>query len=202
MTTLQTASSVSVNDQDTGLKANVITRPDAINALAVDATVVITSGSPQYYLSNNKMFSVSTDLSMASAGTDNPLILIKNPSDSGKIIYFVKIQAGISVSNVAARFILYANPTITSNGTVITNRQRNVGNSPTSGSALTYTSPILSALGNKISSSECGQNSNSVTFAEDFSLSLQPGNNLLLTGDPLSNNRNSVLTLIWVEETI
>lgn len=147
----------------------------------------------------DRVFSVATEVNMAAGGTDNPLILLRNPALSGKTLYLVRVQAGNSVANVAAVFKVYHTPTITLNGTVVTPQNRKIG-SVVPSAILANTLPTIAVLGTKVSSLANGQNTNSVVFDEEYSVAVPEGKTILLTGSPLSNNRQAVLTMVWVEK--
>jgi len=152
-------------------------------------------------LDDGKIFSIATEVNMAAAGTDNPLILLRNPAASGKKLYLWKVHAGTSVTNVAAVFKIYKAPTITANGTGLTEVNRKIGGSEVA-VATAFSLPTISALGTKFSSLSLGQNNNAVIFAEDYSVVVLVGQDIVITGDPSSNNRQSVLTVIWKEESV
>jgi hypothetical protein len=150
------------------------------------------------FAANNKLWGFGVELSMASSGSNNPLILIKNPVGSGKTFYLWEITAASSVANVAAIFKLFSNPTIGANGTAVIPLNRNIGGTGSSAMSV-YKLPTITSAVEQLASFEYGQNSESVYYSALFSLLLLPGQNLLLTGDPLSNNRMSQLTLVWAE---
>lgn len=153
------------------------------------------------YVKDDKLFGYGTNVNTASAGTDNPLILLKNPSDSGKNLILYSVVLGISIENNYGVYKIFIDPTISSNGTSETILNKNIGSSVASVMEL-YQIPTIIANGILNSSYVYGANSNSVIINANFSLLLQPGHNLLITGDPKSNNRTSQITLTWVEETI
>lgn len=166
--------------------------------MATDQPAITVSVSQSDTLNNNQLYSAATEVQMTSAGVDNTLLLLRNPAGSGKTLYVFKIYAGTSVTNVAAVFKLFANPTVNSNGTALTVANRNIGGTGAS-VGLVNSLPTVSSTGTKMSSLALGQNNSSIIFAEDFSVALKPGNSLLVTGDPSSNNRQSILTIAWRE---
>lgn len=181
-----------------GLDISLVGASDGTRIGNSGDSLKVTSTGVQDYVNQSKMFSASFDITAASAGSNNPLLLFRNPSGSGKVVYIYSIQAGCAVANVSFKFRLFANPTVTSNGTARTPRQRNIG-SATVASSLINTLPTVSSSGNELSALVNGQNTNSVVFAEGFSIEVQPNNAFLITGDPLSNNRAAVITITWVE---
>lgn len=147
----------------------------------------------------NKLYSVGLDVVAATAGSDNALIYLRNPNGSGKVISVIHLYAGSTVTNVAVEFKLTADPTVSVNGTAQTAVSRNVGGGAPTASALITTLPTVSAVGAVLSTAEYGQNSTSFDMNENYSILVQPGHALLVTGNPSSNNRNCTLTLVWSE---
>lgn len=165
--------------------------------LKVDA--LVSTSTISNYLINNQLYSTTLTLNMTTANVENPLIFFKNPSGSGKTVYIYKILTGSSITNVQASFSLYANPTSTANGTALTLYSRFVGNSAPASSMNLYYSPTISSNGSKLSVINCGENTTSYPLIDDFSIGLKANNTLLITGNPGSNNRESVITIIWSE---
>jgi len=153
--------------------------------------------SPQIY----SLFSFSTPLFMASQNAENPLILLRNPSGSGIRIMIWQMFVGINVQNVNGIFKVFANPTVTSVGTLETPRARRVGTAGVA-AALISSLPVIAALGDQLHAFTIGQNTNAESMVSEFSLTLEPNNAILITGKPSSNNRESAVSVIWTEITL
>jgi hypothetical protein len=151
------------------------------------------------FTKNNQSYSTSTTVSMATSGTDNPLILIRNPSGSGKVFYLWGINCGVSVSNVLGTFRLFINPTVTVNGVSQTPVSLNGGGGAGASSMLVTTLPTVTANGSQIENGVTGQNSDSIHMGDGFIIAIQANNSILLTGNPGSNARNAELAIKWVE---
>jgi hypothetical protein len=149
-------------------------------------------------VSEGKVFTLSGSFSATTAGTDNPIFLIKNPSGSGKIFYLYRILVGSATVNVQMDIRIFSNPTITSNGTSETPRNNLIGSSVTS-AFTAFSLPTISANGTRLADLNVGQNNNSLDFLGDFSLQVQANNNILIAANPSSNNRSVLLTLVWAE---
>ena len=147
----------------------------------------------------NKVYTIAEQMAMASSAADNPLILIKNPAASGKILYLYKVIVACSVTNVATVFKYFANPTITANGAAVTASNNNIGGGGPASVMLTYSLPTITANGTIYSIQTYGQNSNSISVVEDMSIAINPGSNFLITGKPGSNNREATITVVWAE---
>lgn len=151
------------------------------------------------YVKALKVYTATVSVNMAAAATDNPLVLLRNPTGSGKTMYVYKTAFGVSVNNVFAIFKVFSNPTVSTNGTVITQASNNVGGGAPAATMLANSLPTVSASGSALNNYVVAQNNNSITSVDDFSVHVQPNNSLLITGSPQSNNRQAEITVVWVE---
>lgn len=155
-------------------------------------TVPISIGLPNF---SDKLFGYAVGINQPASGTDNPLILLKNPSGSGKTIYLCFVSYGIAVANVFGTIRLYKDPTITSNGT-----SRTIVAFGSAATSMTlYTTPTISANGTLLTTEVSGQNNNSILLNIDYSITIAANSSLLITGDPGSNNRQAEISLRWIE---
>lgn len=83
--------------------------------------VNITNLSVSTELLNGQLFSTSIQAAAATASADNPIMLLRNPIGSGKIIYIKKIICGIEVVNIPVTFKIFGQPVLTNTATTITN---------------------------------------------------------------------------------
>jgi hypothetical protein len=178
---------------------------DASGNLLVNVTASTTGSTPptaatiSAYTSANKVYVTAFNVNMPSSGTDNPLLLVRNPTGSGKTLYVYKLGFGSTVANVSAVFKVFADPTVTANGTSQAATSLNVGGGAPTASVLATSTPTVTADGAEIESYEAGSNNNSGSFVEDFSIHVAANHSLLITGNPGSNNRDAALTIVWVE---
>jgi hypothetical protein len=138
-------------------------------------------------------------INMTSSGSDNPLLYIENPTGSGKVLYIYSMRFGVNVSNNYANIKVFANPTITANGTTQTPPNRCIGGGFGASDMNVYTLPTVSANGTQIENLEVAENGNSIHSAENFAMHFEENNKMLVTGDPKSNNREAAITIIWAE---
>lgn len=150
----------------------------------------------------HRLYSVSAQISQATAGTDNPLILLKNPSGSVIRILVHKIMCGVNVTNTLSLFKIYSNPTITLDGVGLTERSLNIGATVPAVVATAFSLPTLSVLGGDLMNLQIGQNSNSGILTENYEITIEPNNSILITGNPSSNGREAVITVIWAEVAV
>lgn len=71
--------------------------------------------------------------------------------------------------------------------------------SPTAAIALVTSLPTVPSNGDQLMAVAQGQNSAAFALVDSDLISLEPGQNLLLTGSPNSNNRLMTVTIIWSE---
>lgn len=192
---------VSIHDETKTKTVSVIT-DGSYERLAVEAkidTAVPSTDNISALVIAGYVYSCAFSVNMASAGVKNPLFLMKNPSGSGKTVYIHSMRFGVDVENNYANFIVFANPTITANGTTETSRNRCIGGGFGASAMSTFTLPTVSANGNPIENVEVASNSSSVEAASHFAIMVKENNNLMITGDPKSNNRTAVITIVWAE---
>jgi hypothetical protein len=147
------------------------------------------------------LFSYAGLINMAASTLDNPMLLISNPSNSGKTLIFLRLAVNTTSTNQSTYFNIWANPTVTSNGTSATINRRQVGGTATS-VALAYTLPTTSG-GLLLAEFYNAINTNTEELILPArTITLLPGNKLLLTGQSSQNNRTAVVTLVWEELSI
>lgn len=169
--------------------------------LASDSTQAIpTSMFVSAVTKNNQMYGVSVSaINAASTSTDNPMLLIRNPSGSGKVCYIHSVKAGTMTTARSFSFHVYSNPTVTANGTAQTSANFNVGGGAGASSILVTSVPTVTANGTDIDGNVQGQNGSGVVLLEDFQLQIQPNNSILITGNPSSNNTTADIFVVWAE---
>lgn len=148
-------------------------------------------------LDSNRVYSLAASVNMATGGADNNIFLFRNSSLTKKI-YIQSFYAGVNINNVYTLFKLWSGPTITTNGTLQTSVGRFLGNSAPAAIGLGYTLPTISNRGTNFDSIMNGQNTSSSNLVEK-DLAMNPGQFILLTGQPNSNNREAIITMTWVE---
>jgi hypothetical protein len=137
---------------------------------------------------------------------ESGIVLISNPANSGKSLYFTNILAGADVTSANwTKTRINLNPTITANGTPQTIANMNAGSSYVS-VASAYTAPTYSAKGSTILTipSPTG-NANTLTGASGATsdmkpyLIVPPGKSVLFTALAKANATPSVFCIFWFE---
>jgi len=144
-----------------------------------------------------------TNVDADGPGTGNEVMLIRNPSGSGKRMYISKMLFALyqfATSEVVVE--IFANPTITATGASVTSTTTRLGSGNTA-SGLVYSGPTASANGTRILAVQLtGQNSNESETNFDGQFSLDPGTDVLLRAFSDGNNRPMISSIWWSEETI
>lgn len=140
-------------------------------------------------------FELAVDGISTGSASESPLLLIDNPSGSGKRLILETAIFGIpSTGTVVYR--IYSNPTITANGTEISpvGCRQSGQNSPV---AKWYSLPTASAFGNKFFVSRV----DSMPLLQDWNLSrvLEPNNKYLVTATQSVSSQSGNLTFQYGE---
>jgi len=184
----QSADPVSIFNDSTG------------NQLAIEALGNLAAQDvSRLFTINNKTYTNAFEINAATGGADNTQILIRNPNGSGKILYFFMLSVGVEINNVFVTYKVFANPTITTNGTAQTPVSLNLGGGAGAAVALVNTLPTVSASGTPLIFKLMSQNGDQVELTSDGILAVNPNNSLLISANPQSNNRVSAYTLHWAE---
>jgi hypothetical protein len=151
---------------------------------------------------NGILFSTVHELANVGSSEKNLLHLL-NPSGSGKnlIIWKIILSCFDTISS-QVYFRVYANPTITGNGTALTISNGRIMTSPTASIANAYHSPTTSALGVLRFSGVTigGTAAQSLPLQIAGGLILEPNNRLLITGRADGTNRDTAFYIEWSEE--
>lgn len=125
------------------------------------------------------------------------LLLLKNPSSNGAQFLITHFNVYLDSTVTDTIVSIYANPTITSNGTSLTARSAKITESPPSATAEVYRSSTASAFGGLLSFYAVPANHSSQGHNRTFIV--DPGNSLLVT---VKNSIISIPTyfqIYWVE---
>lgn len=160
---------------------------------------VVTVRKFEHLVETNKVYSVSLNMNAATGSADNGLIYIRNPSGSGKRLVIKRVIAGCDITNQIFTFKVFANPTVSVNGSSETPAARNIGNSQPAASALVTTLPTVTSTGTVLASVIYGSNGNSIDVIAENSVVVQEDNSILIVGRPGSNNRTAEITVVWAE---
>lgn len=149
-----------------------------------------------------RLYSLILTLNMATA-TEIRLLLLRNPAGSGKVMYLQRLQVLLTnTANSSGVIRGYIAPTITSNGTTITPVNTNVGGGGAASILNTFHTPTISVVGTLAFATRVqgGDGAQPTDFDFDGSTAINPGVDVLLTGTPDGNNREMIVTVMWLEK--
>lgn len=145
----------------------------------------------------NKVFSTNWEVS-AIGTTEIPIVLFRNPSGSGKTVRLIRLT--LSNFHTVTSFIrvrAYAAPTVTSDGTGLTEACTHIGQA--AGVAVTFSSPTVSANGTRLAQWEVVAFNQALTIPLDLLILLDANTQLLITGQADGTNRILAGSLLWAE---
>lgn len=180
--------------------SGVIKAITGLNTFSVKSLCVVNVPVLSYLTNGNQVYSVALEVNAAVGNAVNSLVLIRNPSGSGKALHILKIIGGVIIKDVSTVFQVTANPTVTVNGTAQTAVSRNVGGGAGTAVALVTTLPTVTVLGSALENVAAGENTTSMEIiTEEYSAVVQENNAILVAARPSSNNRVMAISVIWAE---
>jgi hypothetical protein len=167
------------------------------NELAINADGsinVVQSGASSI---TDYLHGINLELNLGSTGVQN-MLLLRNPSGSGKNLYLNKIVYAILGSATRYRIGIYQKPTVTATGTGLTIYSHNIKSSPPATVCNAYSAPTTSSLGTKIRTYSIeGTGSGLELFGYGFKL--EENNDILIVGDTDATNKVVCVSLEWTE---
>lgn len=149
---------------------------------------------------NNRSYQTTYEVTLPNGGVEANVVLFRNPNGSGKKVYIRNITfSNTQGAGKSVTMRVYANPTVTANGTVLSVVSMNVGGGAVFPVILTNTSPTTSSRGTKLN--VLAQTNEQGTMDYDWGLIVNANNSLLITGTGTANNIPMVLNVIWSEAT-
>ncbi|MBI4151813.1 hypothetical protein HY496_02480 [Candidatus Woesearchaeota archaeon] len=143
--------------------------------------------------------SVSPGITVASGAlTENPILLITNPSTSTKNLYFLSRQFGLAYANCFSTMSMYFDPVVTQTGLpldIVHARQQGATNS----AMACNKQPMVSSLGNLYDTNVLFQGSSTTPLWDGGHVMLEPGHAMLVTANPTTANRAVYVTVKWFE---
>jgi hypothetical protein len=151
-----------------------------------------------YYQEYEQAFYVTYQATLTSKDTLYPIILFHNPSASGKEfeIQHIDISAVAVSTGAYVKIRLYSNPTVTANGTALTQVNATVGSVVTSGINI-YSVPTISANGD-LMSYQASQLMQPYRVEHWLGTGLLEDNRILLSAEATSNGTVISVTVKYV----
>jgi hypothetical protein len=153
----------------------------------------------EQYVKDNKGFAVSFGATVA--GKDlTPYMQLKNPSGSGKNIIIKSITMGLNASAGVSTFYLYKTPTITADGTGLT--ENNLNDLSVTATAQAFSVPTVSAYGSLIATYILsGTGISSFRLDSQLGIYIRANSSFLIAVDPDVNNMSYAVNIWWAEDT-
>jgi hypothetical protein len=185
---------VSLNESD----EVTIAGSDGINKLIVNSDGSINAPDyPFFLVMNERYFGINIESNIATAG-EQDVLLIRNPAGSGRNLYLNRIFCGVLGTATRFRVRVYQKPTVTSAGTSAGIFSNMIKGSPVATVMTAYTNPTISARGTRMRT-YTSEGTNSIDDSFDFGLDVNPGYDILITGDFDTKNKVLALSLQWGE---
>lgn len=130
--------------------------------------------------------------------TEIPVALFRNPNASGKVVRLIRFTfSNVHTVTSFIRVRAYVAPTVTSDGTALTEGCTRIGGS--AGVAETFSSPTVSANGTRIAQWVAPSFSIPSIIPLDYLFILDANTTILLTAQGDGTNRVLAGSLIWSE---
>lgn len=130
--------------------------------------------------------------------TEIPVALFRNPNGSGKVVRLIRFTfSNMHTVSSFIRIRAYVAPTVTSNGTGLTEGCSRIGQA--GGSAEAFSSPTVSANGTRIAQYVAPAFAAPTQIPLDYLIILDPNTTILITAQGDGTNRVLAGSLIWSE---
>lgn len=176
------------------------TKEAAVNSFGRIA--VEEGGTFQSDVENKRLYGLVTETNMTTAA-EAARILIRNPSGSGKVVYFQRWTLLLTnTANSSGVIRAYLQPTITATGTAVTPTNTNIGGGGAASVVTAFTNPTISANGTFAYATRVqgGDGAQPTVVEFEGSIAIQPGIDVLVTGTPDGTNRNLISSFLWLEK--
>ena len=147
---------------------------------------------------NQTFFLCAQNIDLSASGGENGMILIVNSSTSTKVATILSNSLTNQDSTAFIQFKFYYGALITSSGTVAEIHNANIGGTGTS-SLQAYINPTFSNTGTCIDTNVLAARSSIIRPVNGLFL-LQPGQTILITGNPTLGGADASIRLIWSEQ--
>ena len=150
----------------------------------------------QTVIEQGNAYTSSTDLNSITSGEYNYLYL-KNPAGSGVSVMLTHASWGVDSNNARSILRVYANPTVTVDGTALARINTYVTSSPNVSAVECYKNPTVTASGGLLNMHVGPVNAPSRGVNRFYLVA--PGNSLLVSIDNNLNNASTFIEIYWEE---
>jgi len=174
-----------------------------VSAMSLQSALVLSTGRIVARSEQGFAFQSTAEINIASSGIETPIFLLRNPAGSGRRLYLDKLRALFLTTTSAGDIMtrVYVNPTVTIPGTIETIVSRYLRTSPTAPVATAFSSPTIGLNGTRFDILRVGGTNIPLDDFREYDLSviLDPGRDILITGNASANNRILGIVIDWVE---
>jgi hypothetical protein len=195
-----------ITSDEGGMPVIITDATTTANTVLVESDGSIYTGDAlELDVATGRGFSVVSEV-LPLAATETPVFLIKNPNGSGKKLKVSLLILGISPSVGSATgntdlFRLYADPTITTNGTALTINNLDTQTGPPASSMTAFFSPTIASNGTKLGTYCVSSQAGSLTISQNASRVLDANHNWLITQTGIVNGTaTGIIQLEWIED--
>jgi hypothetical protein len=167
---------------------------EVINALATQSSRTRW----QQAVIDGKAFFTINPLVTIAGQLETDFLLLRNPTASGKTVYFEDIIYTYTKGSGASVIRIYRQPTVTSVGTTQAVQKVDLNGIPST-ITLAYYVPTISARGTLYRVFSQDATASFIRFA-DLGMVMEESNDILLTIQPAANNTDHSITASWMEE--
>ena len=153
---------------------------------------------------SGQVYTTSFEFNLPTNGTESPAVYIKNPNGSGKTLILKMISATCEdATNGSATIRIFGDPTTSANGTAETISSTSIGGGAGASAMTAFSGPTASANGTILFTINTGSGNvsqpASMPINFDGIIRLAANHNLLVTGEPSTNNMVYSFTVMWQE---
>lgn len=141
-------------------------------------------------------FTSSTDLITVTPTTEYALMLFKNPESSEKEMIITHFNFGTDSITSRSIYRVYSRPTITSDGTPLSEYNMCIGSGAGSATGEGYKSPTISSNGELLSTSIVGDTSSK---GQNRVIAVNPNEQILITVETSVASKKSFAQIYWLE---
>lgn len=149
------------------------------------------------YVFTQDAFTVTTGLGPVSSTDEYDLLMLRNPSGSGKKILITHFAFGVDSTSTRSIIRIYSDPTVTSDGTALSIVNTYITSSPKASVAEAFQDPVISSRGQSLNTVIRHANSDSRGLNRFYWL--DPGHVALLTCHNSNANADTFADVYWLE---
>jgi len=149
-------------------------------------------------VAQEKAYVASTELGSISGVSEHDYIYIKNPSTSNTRLLITHVTLGTDSNSTRSVFKIYANPTVSADGSSLVANNTYIKSAPRSAQALVFKDPTVTSRGTYQNTTIVPADSGSRGLNRWYWI--DPDNSMLVTVKNSVSNASSFIEVIWVEE--